>query len=511
IEVRENAGTLRLLTPEEAGPVLTILIDGAAGESGHPDVLSALAAAPGDFEIVLVDPDPGLIASIPDGRRVRFIRTRAVTRSGALAIGQACARGRHLLCLPAPAEISGLDRLLEVLRGAAPDQVFACALEPAGARVGIFGRRAIDRAGGIDPLSALPLDDLLRRVECTSAAAWLDDVRVMTVPWKGIASGIDSTAERGWTRLASGAAADAGEPVPALLVADFQRRAELLLEHLRGRISRALPADAGSVAVWGFGPLTALAVMALRALDRAVTGVFTADADGSATCAGVPVRHARELDPSWWIVAVPASPAEAAAFRDIAPAARVVELGEADGYHPVPMPLGAAPAGLAHARALRERGLLEQAEAACRASLRDAALADPAPVRYELALVQQQRGRLREAEAGFRWLLRHWPEQRGTVSYNLASLLKTRGRLDRAARLFERVLADEGPDGQRAAGCHFHLGEIQLSRGDVAGARTHFERTLRLVPAHGRARERLARLDASQAQPENELTPVPPG
>ena len=51
----------------------------------------------------------------------------------------------------------------------------------------------------------------------------------------------------------------------------------------------------------------------------------------------------------------------------------------------------------------RAAGALRAAEAAYRALLRDPGFADAVTARYELALVHEQLGKLREAEAGLRW------------------------------------------------------------------------------------------------------------
>ncbi len=114
--------------------------------------------------------------------------------------------------------------------------------------------------------------------------------------------------------------------------------------------------------------------------------------------------------------------------------------------------------------------------------------------RYELALVHEQLGRMREAEAGLRWVQRHWPEGRATVLYNLGSFYERQGRWAFATRAFERALTLTAPDDAgRRGGCHFHLGEIALARQDEPAAVEHFTHALADVPTHGKAR---ARLDA---------------
>jgi len=164
-----------------------------------------------------------------------------------------------------------------------------------------------------------------------------------------------------------------------------------------------------------------------------------------------------------------------------------------------PFATGPAFAGLAYARASRTAGALPDAEAAYRALLRDPGFADAVTARYELALVQEQLGKLREAEAGLRWTIRHWPDGRATVLYNVGSFYERQGRWTFAERAFARALAlTPSHDGVRRGGCHFHLGEIALARGDEAAARAHFTRALADVPNHGKAR---ARLDGLAAAP----------
>ena len=150
--------------------------------------------------------------------------------------------------------------------------------------------------------------------------------------------------------------------------------------------------------------------------------------------------------------------------------------------------------GLVYARERRAAGAWREAEAAYRAELRDPGLAAPAAVRGELALVQEQLGKVREAEASLRWALRHASEGRAGIAYNLGSLYERHERWALAGRLFRRALALTPPeDAAHLGGCHFHLGEIALATGDEAGARLQFASALAALPTHGKAR---ARLDA---------------
>jgi tetratricopeptide (TPR) repeat protein len=237
---------------------------------------------------------------------------------------------------------------------------------------------------------------------------------------------------------------------------------------------------------------------AVRSLGRHLVGVFAPVADGYVACAGVTVRPAAELRPtaSLWVVAACTSPADVAALAAQARIDRTVHVVEAAPFRPDAMGfLTSTPfEGLIYARGLRTDGRLREAEAAYRAVLRDPGAVDAASARYELALVHDALGKWREAEAGLRWALRHWPAERATVAYNLGSLYERQQRWPLAARAFAQALSSTLPhDAARVGGCHFHLGEIALVAGDGSGAREHFERALEAIPNHDKAR---ARLDA---------------
>jgi tetratricopeptide (TPR) repeat protein len=179
------------------------------------------------------------------------------------------------------------------------------------------------------------------------------------------------------------------------------------------------------------------------------------------------------------------------------PIARAIHVVEPASLRPSSPPFASSPwcGGLAYARGRREAGALKDAEVAYRALLRDPGFADAVCARYELALVLEQLGNVREAEAGLRWAFRHWPEERGTMAYNLGSLYERQGRWAHASRAFERALALAAPhDYGRRGGCHFHLGEIALAMGDDTAARESFTRALEALPAHGKARARLGEL-----------------
>jgi tetratricopeptide (TPR) repeat protein len=197
-----------------------------------------------------------------------------------------------------------------------------------------------------------------------------------------------------------------------------------------------------------------------------------------------------------WVVAACASPADVGALHDWVSLDRTVHVVEPASLRAAAPPFAtyAALEGLAHARERRTAGAYLEAEAAYRAVLRDPGFTDVAAARYELALVHDALGRAKEAEAGLRWALRHWPAERSTIAYNLGSLFERQERWGQAARAFAQALRlTPAHDLARVGGCHFHLGEIALAQHDDARARDHLAKAVEALPNHGKAR---ARLDA---------------
>lgn len=80
--------------------------------------------------------------------------------------------------------------------------------------------------------------------------------------------------------------------------------------------------------------------------------------------------------------------------------------------------------------------------------------------------------------------------QQGNLApvYNIASTLKSAGKLEPAARYFETLLNEERKvaDSMRG-GAYYHLGEIEYLRGNTAGSLKHLKNCLTLVPNHGKA------------------------
>ena len=501
IEDVEGATTW-LRTPEEAGPALSLLLHGQGDVSARAAAIDGLLSQPGGFELLVIDPDAALaraLAARAVDPRLRVIGEPDVapgsSAGAALRAAGSCARGRHLMHLPGAVVVDDLPRIVqrvEAVSDAAPAvYVVEPASGPEGRALTIASRRAWDRLDGVDALSGDPVAEFGARARRTFGAAVIEGVAVRALPSLE-AGGYDASVDAAWSSLGG------REPVSALIAADLTRRGELLTAHLCDRLARELPPEAQDIAIFGVGPITPFAMAAVWALGKRVLGVYAAGADSRMACGGLTVQPASELNmtETVWVVAACASPGDVTALLDRAPVERTVHAAEPVSVRPAAPPFATGPAfaGLAYARASRAAGALQDAEAAYRALLRDPGFVDAVAARYELALVQEQLGYLREAEAGLRWVRRMWPEGRGTVLYNLGSFYERQGRWAAAERAFSRALAlAPADDAARRGGCHYHLGEIALARQDHAAARDHFTRAVAALPSHGKAR---ARLDA---------------
>jgi hypothetical protein len=500
VEDRRGATTW-LRSPEEAGPALSLILHGRGDAAARATAVASLLGTPASIEVLIVDPEPALRSQLtlhatePRLRVLDEIDIPPGTPAGAaLRLAAACARGRHLSYLPGPVVVEGLDALVAPLldAGSGPAVHAANGHGPAARALTIVSRRALDRLDGVDALAADPIGALAARARRAFGVVIVAGVEVQAVSSvDGV--GIDGRVDACWNGLGDGGV------VPAVVAADLARRGELLTAHVLDRLRRELPPDARDVAVFGLGPLTPFAIASVRALGRRLVGVFAPGADGSLACAGVTVRPAEELRTSMsvWIAAACTSPADVAALVAHAPMAHTIHLVEAASLRPDSFAFVTAPPfqGLLHARRLRNAGALREAEDAYRAVLRDPDASDAPSARYELSLVYEQLGRLREAEVGFRWALRHWPTERALVAYNLASLYERQGRWLVAQRAFTRALSlASSHDAARVSGCHFHLGEIALVLRDDVLAREHFVRALAAMPTHGKARARLEAL-----------------
>jgi len=498
--------TTWLRTPEEAGPVLSLLLHGRGDATARAAAVSALLGDSLPIELVVVDPESALVAALDRHRRDARLRLLDASDVGpgtplgsALRIASACAHGRHLVYVPGAVTIDGLGTVVARLSDAGADAIVhgvGVDADVGGAAsnraLTIVSRRALERLDGIDALTADPIEAFARRARRQFGVTVIEGASVRPLPSLDPVSH-DPAIDAAWSSLGDGGI------VSAVVAADLTRRGELLTVHVRDRLARELPADARDVAVFGLGPLTPFAMAAVRSLGRHLVGVFAPGADGNTACAGLTVRPAGELwpSPTLWVAAACTSPADVAALLAQVPIELTVHLVEPASLRPdAPAFLTATPfEGLLHARGLRTAGALREAEAAYRAVLRDPSALDAGSARYELALVQEQLGRPREAETGLRWAFRHWPEERALIAYNLGSLYERQQRWPQAQRAFMKALRLAPPhDRARRGGCEFHLGEIALAMGDEVRARTHFANALEAQPSHGKARARLGKI-----------------
>jgi GT2 family glycosyltransferase len=500
VEDRQGATTW-LRSPEEAGPALSLILHGRGDAAARATAVASLLAIPASIEVLIVDPEPELRsllrphATEPRLRVLDEVDIPSGTPAGAaLRLAAACARGRHVAYPPGPVVIDGLEALVAPLldAGSGPAVHAADGRGPAARTLTIVSRRALDRLDGVDALAADPIGALAARARRAFGSTIVAGVELRAVSSVD-GAGIDASVDACWNGLGDGGL------VPAVVAADLARRGELLTAHVQDRLRRELPPDARDVAVFGLGPLTPFVIASVRALGRQVVGLFAPGADGSVACSGITVRPVEELrtSVSLWIAAACTSPADVAALVAHTPTAQTVHLVEAASLRPDSHAFFTAPPfqGLLHARRLRSAGALREAETAYRAVLRDPEASDAPSARYELSLVYERLGRLREAEAGFRWALRHWPAERALVAYNLASLYERQARWLLAQRAFTRALSLALPqDAARVGGCHFHLGEIALALRDDILAREHFAWALQAIPTHGKARARLEAL-----------------
>jgi len=133
-----------------------------------------------------------------------------------------------------------------------------------------------------------------------------------------------------------------------------------------------------------------------------------------------------------------------------------------------------------------------------------------APHILRARLLERQK-RLDGAEAAYRDALRADDGQPVAMN-NLASLLAARKiKLDEAQQLASRVVQAD----PKQASYVDTLGEVQMARGDVAGARKSFEKAVALDPASKTFREHLARAEAAvgslplAARPAVQAAPAP--
>ena len=115
---------------------------------------------------------------------------------------------------------------------------------------------------------------------------------------------------------------------------------------------------------------------------------------------------------------------------------------------------------------------------------------DDANTRYDLGLVLDREGRVKEAIAEYQRAIERNPNHRDALN-NLGVAFARQGQLPRAVRQFERLVAVD-PDN---ADAHTNLGVMLLSQGARDLAAREFRVALQLSPDHALAREGLQKLE----------------
>lgn len=572
-ESGDGGATVRLYTPEERGPAISLILMSGEDQDATRACIEQSLGAYQDLEILVLDSSGE--ASVPEPLRVsdRRIRTIKVgTRPVTMAFneGLSLARGRLLCCVPVPAYFSNLPAVIDRfnrdpdvdtltfphrwVRPDGTDLEEARAVEhrwPEDPDVrklspfAVFRRTVYDRLGDFDCLSSTPQFDYYSKIARAFAWGVDNDVEVRVIMSSGAREPRliqDPSLGEMWARLSvarTHPAAD--EPLtersallPATLLRDYRRKTEDLRAAIATRLRAKLPEGTNEVSMWGLDLLTALVVGVIRTMKIGIRALYT-DASGEGhTFAGIRLRGPAEFntDVDSLVICTSSIPAEIYALHRLVPADRIVHLLE---------PLAELPVGTTglvvhvesryeEVKRLRALGRMVEAEQACRELLGEPWLLNPEPIMcelaeiavgngklamglkihrrlvgtwperrdhlrsraHELAGVAATRGHLALAIGTYRWLMCDWRENHALLLYNIASTYKTFGKVRRARRHFEQLLALPDALGERLrGGAHFHLGEIFMRAGDLLSARTHFELALSSIPEHKMARGRL--------------------
>jgi hypothetical protein len=183
-----------LRTPEEAGPVLSLVLHGRGDASARASAVSALLADPLAIEVLVVDPTAALVVALEAHRgdaRLRLLDASDVApgtpMGSALRIASACAHGRHLAFVPGSVAIDRLGDIVARLRDAGAEAfVHGVGVDPDGGPgnrvLTIVSRRALDRLDGIDALAADPIDAFARRARRAFGVTVIEGASVRPLP-----------------------------------------------------------------------------------------------------------------------------------------------------------------------------------------------------------------------------------------------------------------------------------------------------------------------------------------
>jgi predicted O-linked N-acetylglucosamine transferase (SPINDLY family) len=116
---------------------------------------------------------------------------------------------------------------------------------------------------------------------------------------------------------------------------------------------------------------------------------------------------------------------------------------------------------------------------------------------FDRAVEHHRAGLLDKAEALYREILRSTPDHPGALS-NLGRIARVRGDLPEAIRLYRRAAENRSAPAET----YFNLGNALRDSGAIAEAAASYARALEISPALGKAREALARIDASMRDPD---------
>jgi tetratricopeptide (TPR) repeat protein len=510
VEVSEGPSAVRLFTPEERGPNLSVICPVPSGAASIERLVATYEHSGAE---ILLSVEDGVPVPAFDASLVHIVRGR--TRTVAINEALARAKGRRICLLATAAECAPRD-VAQLMRRFDQDpelMALSCAGTPASNRpasVLLFRRETYERLGGLDELASMPLLEFWRRIQEAGGAEEANvGVRMLssggTADWM-----LDSSIEKEWSELAFGSPGTSD--IPCLLLRDYRRRTLRLQGALIARLRVLLPPQTTAVRILGLDAvMTPLLVAAVRQLNLRITAIYTDDAQYAGEIwAGIPIRSAAAIARDDRAPAVLGSQTAAdryAAYSRL-PYEQVVNPFAVDAPIGIEASFDFPLSALAEARSLRDDDRVEEAYSVYARMLgleeTDAEL--QSGVLFEAAHLAARSGRHRVAARLYRRLVRNGAEPRALMAQRLASAYREIGRPDLARRYYNRALRQQKapPDieAQIRASCHFHLGELDLQEDRRAQARRHFLRALAAQPSHGKAAAYLRELEAGSPSAE---------